>query len=160
MANLFLPQIITWFRLDEHVKRLKSILDSLIDRVTVLEETPTPVFTSPYKVYSALLTQFGTNPPVATVLENTLGDTLVWSYNIQGVYFADTLLGTHIFSNPNKVAICPIANTDNNLDGTTLGLNYAIVNDANTILVASVKNGVGLENNLLNNHLIEIRVYN
>ena len=86
MANLFLPQIITWFRLDEHVKRLKSILDSLIDRVTVLEETPVPVFTSPYKVYTALLTQTGTNAPVATILENTLGYTPVFYYNTIGSY--------------------------------------------------------------------------
>ena len=160
MANLFLPQIITWFRLDEHVKRLKSILDSLIDRVTVLEETPVPVFTSPYKVYSALLTQSGTDAPVATVLENTLGTSLVWSYNVQGVYFGQTASGAHLFSNPNKVAICPIANTDTVMDGSNFSLNYAFANDATTILVASVKNGVGLENNLLNNHLIEIRVYN
>ena len=35
----------------------------------------------PYKVYTALLTQTGTNAPVATVLENTLGGTPVWSYD-------------------------------------------------------------------------------
>ena len=29
MANLFLPQLITWFRLDEHVKRLKNRVDAL-----------------------------------------------------------------------------------------------------------------------------------
>lgn len=29
----------------------------------------------PYKVYTALLTQTGTDAPVATVLENTLGGT-------------------------------------------------------------------------------------
>lgn len=29
MANLFLPQLITWFRLDEHVKRLKGRVDEL-----------------------------------------------------------------------------------------------------------------------------------
>jgi hypothetical protein len=38
------------------------------------------------KVYRALLTQSGTNAPVATVLENTLGGTLVWSRLNQGVY--------------------------------------------------------------------------
>ena len=32
-----------------------------------------------YKIYSALLTQTGTNAPVATVLENTLSGTPVWS---------------------------------------------------------------------------------
>jgi len=29
MANLFLPQLITWFRLDEHVRRLKGRVDDL-----------------------------------------------------------------------------------------------------------------------------------
>lgn len=41
-----------------------------------------------YKVYTALLTQTGTNPPVATVLENTLGD-VVWSYTNPGKYRAN-----------------------------------------------------------------------
>lgn len=40
----------------------------------------------PYKVYVALLTQSGTNAPVATVLENTLGGTVVWSYEGNGQY--------------------------------------------------------------------------
>ena len=40
------------------------------------------------KVYRALLTQTGTNAPVATVLENTLGGTVVWSYGDVGIYLA------------------------------------------------------------------------
>ena len=40
MANFFLPQIITWFRLDEHVKRLKEFVDSLTTRVETLENAP------------------------------------------------------------------------------------------------------------------------
>ena len=39
----------------------------------------------PYKVYTALLTQSGTDAPVATVLENTLGGDIVWSYYTEGV---------------------------------------------------------------------------
>lgn len=42
----------------------------------------------PYKVYTALLTQSGTDAPVATVLENTLGGTVVWSYDDAGQYRA------------------------------------------------------------------------
>jgi hypothetical protein len=41
-----------------------------------------------YKVYTALLTQSGTDAPVATVLENTLGN-VVWSYNGVGDYSAN-----------------------------------------------------------------------
>ncbi len=40
------------------------------------------------KVYRALLTQTGTDAPVATVLENTLGGTVVWSYGGVGTYTA------------------------------------------------------------------------
>lgn len=44
------------------------------------------------KVYRALLTQTGTDAPVATVLENSLGGTLVWTYSVAGRYDA-TLTG-------------------------------------------------------------------
>jgi len=46
----------------------------------------------PYKVYTALLTQTGTNAPVATVLENTLGGDIIWSYSGTGSYLG-TLAG-------------------------------------------------------------------
>ena len=49
---------------------------------------PTPVDSRPYKVYTALLTQSGTNAPVATVLENTLGGDITWSRNSTGDYSA------------------------------------------------------------------------
>lgn len=45
-----------------------------------------------YLVYTALLTQADTDAPVATVLENTLGGTVVWSYSAVGIYLA-TLSG-------------------------------------------------------------------
>ena len=45
----------------------------------------------PYKVYTALLTQTGTNAPAATVLENTIGD-IVWSRDDAGNYYG-TLVG-------------------------------------------------------------------
>lgn len=46
----------------------------------------------PYKVYTALLTQTGTDNPIAHVLQNTLGGTLVWTYDADGLYTA-TLAG-------------------------------------------------------------------
>ncbi|AWK04727.1 hypothetical protein HYN56_11030 [Flavobacterium crocinum] len=46
----------------------------------------------PYKAYTALLSQSGTNGPVAIVLENTLGGLPVWSRNSTGLYIA-TLSG-------------------------------------------------------------------
>jgi len=41
-----------------------------------------------YKIYRALLTQTSTNAPTATVLENSLGGTVVWSYADIGKYNA------------------------------------------------------------------------
>ena len=39
------------------------------------------------KVYRALLTQSGTSAPTVTVLENTLGGTVVWTRNGAGEYY-------------------------------------------------------------------------
>lgn len=57
-----------------------------------------------YLVYTALLSQSGTSAPVATVLENTLGGTVVWSYDETGAYIG-TLAGAFTanktwFANP------------------------------------------------------------
>lgn len=52
--------------------------------------TPSPIGNP--KCYIALLTQTGTNAPVATVLQNTLGGNPVWSYTSTGDY-AITLAG-------------------------------------------------------------------
>lgn len=46
---------------------------------------------APYLVYTALLLQEGTDAPVATVLQNTIGN-IVWSYGGVGFYYA-TLAG-------------------------------------------------------------------
>lgn len=47
---------------------------------------------SNYKVYVALLTQTGINAPVATVIKNTLGGTVVWS-RVSGGNYEGTLIG-------------------------------------------------------------------
>jgi hypothetical protein len=56
------------------------------------------------KVYKALLTQTGTDAPVATVLENTLG-TVTYSYTSAGKWIAQssglfTLNKTYVILNP------------------------------------------------------------
>ncbi len=55
---------------------------------TITLSLNTSALTRPYKVYTALLTQTGTSDPVASVVENTLGGTVVWTYSVTGVYFA------------------------------------------------------------------------
>lgn len=99
-----------------------------------------------YLKYVALLTQTGTDAPVATVLENTLGGTVVWSYSGVGVYFA-TLSG--VFTLNKTFAIV----------GSYGGQNGAFPVDADIVAVATANaSGVG-ENGTLANTAIEIRVY-
>lgn len=61
---------------------LPKMLEEILGRL--VPQAPT------YKVYTALLTQSGTDAPVATVLENTLGGDVVWSYSSIGTYNAVT----------------------------------------------------------------------
>jgi len=76
-----------------------------------------------YLSYVALLSQTGTDAPVATVLENTLGGTVVWTRDNVGVYFG-TLAGvflsgkTFCLTNANYIAddvfVGNMGRTDNN----------------------------------------------
>lgn len=64
-----------------------ELLDSLIKSIFV---TTAQVDSRPYKVYTALLTQEGTDAPVATVLENTLGSDIIYVRNEAGLYTIST----------------------------------------------------------------------
>jgi hypothetical protein len=44
---------------------------------------------SPYKSWQGLLTQSSTNAPTATVLQNTTGGTITWSYTSAGLYVGE-----------------------------------------------------------------------
>lgn len=55
-----------------------------------------------YRSYKAALVQTGTNPPVATVLENTLGYEVEYEYSSQGQYTA--LLNGALFDSPTQTA--------------------------------------------------------
>lgn len=66
---------------------------SLIDAELADEVTESGGTTASYKIYKVLLTQSGETAPVATVLENTLGWTPVWSRDGVGAYRVDDPLG-------------------------------------------------------------------
>jgi len=118
--------------------------------------------TRPYKVFTALLTQSGTNAPIATVLENTLGN-IVWSYSSVGSYQA-TLTGAftsktffYIFSEASYNSVPQIYSqkirtltriTNDIVSIDQIGLNFT----------AGVYSSAGGENNFTNVP-IEIRVY-
>ncbi len=110
-----------------------------------------------YLVYTALLTQSGTDAPVATVLENTLGGTVVWSYSDVGRYVG-TLSGAFT---SNKTAIFCNLGVDLSAPVTVRMEGYR--NNANTVEVRLYDpiNDATSDDILGDNmtSIIEIRVY-
>ena len=102
-----------------------------------------------YKVYTALLTQSGTDAPVATVLENTLGD-IVWSYVDVG-YYVGTLLGAFT-ENKTGFFIEPASNLNKNAFIQTNAKSQDSIE-------LTIFNGTTVSNGDLFRTLIEIRVY-
>jgi hypothetical protein len=98
-----------------------------------------------YKVYTALLNQSGTNAPVATVLENTFGGTVVWSRNASGNY-TGTLTGAFLLNQ----TFCSITNTYNN------SITASIIGN---LSVNSVEVNTYTGDDKFVNTPIEIRVY-
>lgn len=104
----------------------------------------------PYKVYTALVSQSETNDPIATVLENTLGGTVVWTRQDIGYYRANL---TGAFVDSQKVGISGV------LDSTSSRIS-AYVNDENSVefyssTYANVASDLGFYG-----QMVEIRVYN
>ena len=107
----------------------------------------------PYKVYTALLTQTGANAPTATVLENTLGQTVTWIRTGVGSYTISDLI-----NNGGKILYVVIGNNWNSsYDEVIYRLNVGIQNVAlYSIDLLQVRN----DDDILENTPIEIRIYN
>ena len=106
-----------------------------------------------YKVYTALLTQSGTEPPVPNVLENTLGFNPVWNRNSAGLYFLSSSDGFPLLKT--IVIFCKNHYSDSFCDF------YVDTEDTNSndIYITTNKNNSSSDD-LLQNTPIEIRVYN
>jgi len=105
-----------------------------------------------YLVYTALLTQTGTDAPVATVLENTLGGTVVWARVGAGVYTA-TLASAFP---ANKVFMPNLVVAASDVD-MIMGL-LSRTNDNQLVLSAQAFGSGGVDS-VLNTTAVEIRVY-
>lgn len=132
-----------------------------LDPYVVEAVIPTPADSRPYKVYTALMTQSGTDAPVPIILENTLGD-IVWTYDAAGTY-TGTLLGA--FTDSKTVFLLGNENTFNPMNLTIATLGYG---DVDTIYLANQRYTKDpATNNLVQagvdsmiKQSIEIRVYN
>jgi hypothetical protein len=118
-----------------------------------------------YRTYRALLVQIDENPPVATVVENTLGIDITYTYASDGLYVGT--LNRNLFSNLTttingekvEVFITPSASTVND----TVVLLNSYSSDTNTIVIITRQDGESPANNQLGIALttsLEIRVYN
>lgn len=105
-----------------------------------------------YLVYTALLSQSGTDAPTATVLENTLGGTVVWTRSDAGDYVGT--LSAAFSSGKTWLSGAPID------DGDALNLFplYFRRVDANTVSIRTLSGGSGSDDQLISTS-IEIRVY-
>ncbi|OUL63702.1 BspA family leucine-rich repeat surface protein [Flavobacterium sp. AJR] len=127
---------------DYWYKNLSATSGSESDSGTTIERRP-------YRVYTALLTQSGTSAPVATVLENTLGGTVVWSRNAVGQYSA-TLAGAFI-NDKTTVLLTDSFLTTKYLRGSR--------QDNNVVRVYSTAMTTGTLSDAIEPATIEIRVY-
>lgn len=108
----------------------------------------------PYKVYVALLSQTGTSAPVATVLENTLGGTVVWTRSVAGLYLG-TLSGAFTASK----TICFSTVSASSIGTPTNVLQSQISRDnSNDVKLAFIQNATGLSD-VFTDLNVEIRVY-
>lgn len=103
-----------------------------------------------YKVYVAIINQAGTAAPVATVLENTLGGTVVWSRATIGTYTA-TLSGaftaskTTVIFNGSNISVSLLSGYRSS-DNTCDFISISIVSDVP-------------EDSMVADTSLEIRVY-
>jgi hypothetical protein len=104
------------------------------------------------KVYRALLTQIGTDAPVATVLENTLGGLPVWSRTGTGEY--KCLLNGVFTVDKTMFFVAPLAN------GNTGGFAIdGLINTVNAVYITTVNYDNINNDTMLDKTPIEILVY-
>lgn len=111
-----------------------------------LEENTVPL---KYKVYTALLLQSGTGDPVATILDNTLGEDIIWTRGGVGDY-TGTTAGAFTLD---KTALF-ITNASSQGDG--YGIQYG---DSNEIYISTSNATDNTIDGMLNKVTVEIRVY-
>lgn len=152
----------TVFSTGAWLNKVKTFYDKINEIIDHINGTG-PSGSGSYKKYVATLNQTGINAPVATILDNTLGN-ITWSYDSVGWYYG-TLTGA--FTTASKVVILLSRQYFIRETGGVIITHEVIAdrNDADSIFVATaeydaIAGGNVLANAVLVNTGIEIRVYN
>jgi len=113
------------------------------------------VIVNGYRTYSALLSQEGTNAPVATVLENSIGK-IVWSRTYPGVYLAQLIDGF-----PNNATTGITSDSAWNQDGYTY-ITTATGGNPSDFIAVETLDGIthSRTDGILGYTYIEIKIYN
>jgi hypothetical protein len=114
----------------------------------------------PYKSYCALLTQSGSAPPTAIVLENTLGYTPTFVYQNTGSYEANWSTSPSIVWNASKTMVFAGKNNTSTVGGFDSIEYFGLDEGDGRLMIASYDNAGVLSNDILSKTPIEIRVYN
>jgi hypothetical protein len=112
---------------------------------------------SSYLVYTALLTQTGTDAPVATVLENTLGVNISYSYALLGTYHINS--DQNIFLENNVVVLTGAGNV-NFYPSLWIAYNGPAQLFIESYNMLTLPVSFTPQDGLLYEQFIEIRVYN
>lgn len=109
----------------------------------------------PYNVYSAFITQSGTDAPMATILENTFSGDIVWTYNDVGSY-TGTLSGAFAANKTlsNYSMLTPYINGGDALVYATIARNN--VNEVSFLVLDATLSPSEAN---VNEMFLEIRVY-
>lgn len=107
------------------------------------------------KVYVALLTQSGTDAPVATVLKNTLGGVPVWTYGGVGIY--DVTLADAFPTSKTNIETSHIHWVDSAIDNEDSFVKI-IKNSQDNYTITSFLNASNM-NGVLNKFYFKIEVY-
>lgn len=143
MAVIDIPTLKTYFETGDFPTQSQFV--DLIDTLAAL-----PSGGGTYDKYVALLTQAGTDAPVATVLENTLSGSIVWTYDNVGTYFGNL---TEEFTSAKTVCII------NALPPGRVGHFTFGRGNVNRVQLESYDDVFNPANDLLFETTIEIRVY-
>lgn len=112
------------------------------------------VIVNGYRTYAALLSQQGTDPPVAIELENSIGK-IVWKRNNPGVYLAEL-----IDAFPNNATTAITSDSAWNQTGYTYITTVAGVNPSDFIVVETFNGSTHLPaDDILGYTYVEIKIY-
>lgn len=126
--------------------RIGNVEEGIQDNDVVIKKQLDALGTTRKKIYKALLTQSGTDAPVPTVLENTLGN-VTYGYVATGRYSA-SLTGVFL-SNKTAPTI------------STVGLEFSgcVRSNDDVIAIKSADSTGALSNDILQGNVFEICVY-